>query len=55
MKPSIPPHIQTDRRLPVERPAPPIKSHVVTVSASTSGGQRLMRVSLPAAPWENEG
>lgn len=55
MKPSIPSPIQTDRRSPDERPAAPIKSHVVTVSASTSGGQRLMRVSLPAAPWENEG
>lgn len=52
MKPSTTSPSQTDRRLPADRIAAPIKSHVVTVSASTSGGQRIMRVSLPAAPWE---
>lgn len=52
MKPSTVPQIQTDRRQEGDRVAPPIKSKIIATSASTSGGQRYMQVSLPAAPWE---
>ena len=30
----------------------PVKSIITATSASQSGGQRYMRVSLAAAPWE---